>query len=173
LLAERKKDRLMMRKIVGIALLLALANCAAMDATNPLNLPQSNNSTSMPDTAIGSAPLSALKQSPLPSIEAQGTGALDAGDGTGSADASTVSGAGKMLGTQIVSLGDPTEPGLCVKTDFVQTEHLGTVAIAGGQPMQVTLRPLEGSGSPQISLAALRLLGASLTALPEVTLSRL
>lgn len=163
----------MMRKIVGMALLLALANCAAMDATNPLNLPQSNNSTSTPNTANGSAPLSALKQSPLPSIEAQGAGALGAGNGTASADASAVSGAGKMLGSQIVSLGDPTEPGLWVKTDLVQAEQLGTVAIAGGQPLQVTLRPLEGSGNPQISLAALRLLGASLTALPEVTLSRL
>lgn len=166
-------DRLMMRKFVGIALLFALANCAAMDATNPLNLPQSNNSTSTPNTANGSAPLSALKQSPLSSIEAQRTGALDVETGIGSTDASAVSGAGRILGSQIVSLGDPTEPGLWVKTDLVQTEQLGTVAIAGGQPMQVTLRPLEGSGSPQISLAALRLLGASLTALPEVTLSRL
>lgn len=163
----------MMRKSVGIAILLALANCAAMDATNPLNLPQSKSSTSSQVTENGSAPLSALRQSPLPSVEAKGAAALDAGNGAGSADASAVSGAGKVLGSQIVSLGDPTEPGLWVKTDLVQAEQFGTVVIAGGQPMQVTLRPLEGSGSPQISLAALRLLGASLTSLPEVTLSRL
>ena len=162
-----------MRKFVGLALLLTLANCAALDANNPLNLPQSKNSFPSQVAENGSAPLSALKQSSLPPIEAQGAAALGAGNGAKIVDATAVSGAGKILGSQIVSLGDPTEPGLWVKTDLVQAEQLGTVAIVGGQPMQVTLRPLEGAGSPQISLAALRLLGASLTALPEVIVSRL
>ena len=162
----------MFRKFFGIVFVLTLANCAAMEATNPLSQPQSDSSTAAQAIKHGSPPLSALSQPPTQTIEDEAAASLDAGDGDETASASPASGSGIILGSQIVSLGDPTDPGLWVKTDFVQTEQLGTVAIAGGQPMQVTLRPLEGSGSPQISLAALRLLGASLTALPEVTLSR-
>ncbi|PRY95015.1 hypothetical protein BCF33_0627 [Hasllibacter halocynthiae] len=75
----------------------------------------------------------------------------------------------RLLGTQVVALGDPSETGLWLATDLVSSETPGRVVDpANGNGVLVELRPLAGSGAPQISLAALRLLGASLTALPEV-----
>lgn len=75
---------------------------------------------------------------------------------------------GQYLGTQTVSLGDPQEAGIWVKTSLVSSTRPGTVKLKDGANVLVDLRPLDGSGSAQISLSALRLLGLGLTSLPEV-----
>lgn len=78
--------------------------------------------------------------------------------------------AGGPLGTTIASLGDPTEQGFWLKTPLVKAPQKGKVVL-GDKTVEVDLIPTgdaPGSGS-RISLAALRLLGASLTDLPEVT----
>lgn len=75
----------------------------------------------------------------------------------------------RLLGTEVVALGNPAETGLWLATDLVSAVAPGRVIDpVSGNAVLVELRPLEGSGAPQISLAALRLLGASLTALPTV-----
>ena len=76
----------------------------------------------------------------------------------------------RALGTTIASLGSPTEPGIWMKTPLVNAVTEGRVDYKG-KSVNVELRPsggAAGSGS-QISLAAMRLLEAPLTGLPEVT----
>lgn len=75
----------------------------------------------------------------------------------------------RRLGTTVASLGSPTEPGFWLKTPLVTSLTQGRVAY-NGKFVSVELRPsggAPGSGS-QISLSAMRLLGAPLTGLPEV-----
>lgn len=82
----------------------------------------------------------------------------------------------QRLGTTVASLGDPTEAGFWLRTPLVDTPAPGRVVSTGtGQSARVELRPLAaapGSGS-QISLAAMRLIGAPLTGLPEIEVYRL
>lgn len=74
------------------------------------------------------------------------------------------------LGTTIASLGSPTDPGIWLKTPLVNSLTEGRIEYQGNT-ITVELRPsggAAGSGS-QISLAAMRLIEAPLTGLPEVT----
>ncbi|MCW1951027.1 MAG: hypothetical protein KIH44_006650 [Octadecabacter sp.] len=76
----------------------------------------------------------------------------------------------RRLGTTIASLGSPTEPGIWFKTPLVSEVIQGRVDY-NGKSVNVELRPsggAAGAGS-QISLAAMRLIEAPLTGLPEVT----
>jgi len=76
----------------------------------------------------------------------------------------------RRLGTTIATLGSPTDPGLWFKTPLVTSVINGRV-VYNGRSVNVELRPsggASGSGS-QISLAAMRLIEAPLTGLPEVT----
>lgn len=78
-------------------------------------------------------------------------------------------GAERLLGTTIASLGSPTDPGIWLKTPLVSDVMQGRVEFEGSS-VRVELRPsggVVGSGS-QISLAAMRLIQAPLTGLPEV-----
>ena len=76
----------------------------------------------------------------------------------------------RRLGTTIASLGSPTEPGIWFKTPLVSSIVQGRIEYSGTS-IGVELRPTGGTDSTgsQISLAAMRLIGAPLTALPEVT----
>ncbi|SMX34031.1 hypothetical protein [Actibacterium lipolyticum] len=77
----------------------------------------------------------------------------------------------RLLGRTIASLGSPTDPGFWAKTPLVKTVQQGRLVYpATGSSVVVELRPLDaepGAGS-QVSLPALRVLGAPLTALPEL-----
>ncbi|TNC53047.1 D-galactarate dehydratase [Rubellimicrobium rubrum] len=75
-----------------------------------------------------------------------------------------------QLGTTVASLGSPTSPGLWLQTALVSEPGRGRIEY-NGQTVEVELRPSggePGSGS-QISLEAMRALGAPLTGLPELT----
>lgn len=75
----------------------------------------------------------------------------------------------RPLGTTIASLGSPVDPGIWLKTPLVTEITQGRVEYAG-KSVNLELRPSGGtlgSGS-QISLAAMRLIEAPLTGLPEV-----
>jgi hypothetical protein len=74
------------------------------------------------------------------------------------------------LGTSIATLGSPTDPGIWLKTPLVSEVSQGRIEY-NGTSVNVELRPsggAQGAGS-QISLAAMRLIEAPLTGLPEVT----
>jgi len=77
----------------------------------------------------------------------------------------------KRLGKTVVSLGSPTEPGLWLKTPLVKAEAKGRVTNpANGKSSAVTLIPIDGpaTAGSRMSLAALRVIEASLTDLTEV-----
>ena len=79
----------------------------------------------------------------------------------------------QQLGTTIASLGSPTEPGIWLRTGLVTELVQGRVDYQGTS-VNVELRPSGGpaTAGSQISLAAMRLLGAPLTGLPELTVYR-
>ena len=81
----------------------------------------------------------------------------------------------KKLGNTIGSLGNPAEPGFWLKTPLVNAPTKGRLEYPGtGKSVAVDLIPIEGpkTGGSRVSLAALRLLGASLTGLPELVVYR-
>lgn len=73
----------------------------------------------------------------------------------------------------VVALGDPSEPGLWIKTAIVSADRPGRVVTGNGRTLDVTLRPqAQGAGGgAQISLAAMQALRLPLTALTDVTIS--
>lgn len=75
------------------------------------------------------------------------------------------------IGTTVASLGDPAKPGFWLETPLVKTAQKGRVSYgANGKSAQVDLIPIKGpnSAGSRISLAAMRLLDAPLTGLPEL-----
>ena len=77
----------------------------------------------------------------------------------------------RKLGATIGSLGNPAEPGFWMKTPLVSTPSKGRVEYpATGKSVAVDLIPIEGpkTAGSRVSLAALRLLGAPLTGLPDL-----
>jgi len=91
-------------------------------------------------------------------------------DEDGGAEASAPPSDGRV-GTTIAALGDPGEAGFWVKTPLVSAPTAGRVVyVTSGRSVQVNLIPLDGpsGGGSQISLAAMRLLDAPLTGLPEL-----
>ncbi len=82
----------------------------------------------------------------------------------------TVAPAGEQaLGTTLATLGSPADPGIWMKTPLVTQSTQGRVDY-NGTAINVELRPsggAAGSGS-QISLPAMRLLGAPLTGIVEL-----
>lgn len=73
---------------------------------------------------------------------------------------------GRLLGTTVASLGDPSRPGFWVETPLAKAPGSGRLVYpANGRAVEVELLPLE-SGSSRVSLAAFRLLEAPLTDLP-------
>jgi len=77
--------------------------------------------------------------------------------------------ASNELGSTIASLGPPADPGIWLETPLVTSLTPGRIVYQGNE-VNVELRPsggVAGSGS-QISLAAMRLINAPLTSLPEI-----
>jgi hypothetical protein len=80
---------------------------------------------------------------------------------------------GERLGQVAASLGDPTDPGIWMRTALVSSRQSGRVEVAGtGRGATVELIPLDGEGGAQLSLAAMRILQVPLTELPTVTVYR-
>ena len=79
----------------------------------------------------------------------------------------------QQLGTTIATLGSPAEPGIWLRTGLVTELVQGRVEYQGTS-VNVELRPSGGpaTAGSQISLAAMRLLGAPLTGLPELVVFR-
>ncbi|MEO0568602.1 MAG: hypothetical protein AAF066_12785 [Pseudomonadota bacterium] len=77
---------------------------------------------------------------------------------------------GRSLGRTVASLGAAGEPGIWLKTTLVDRPQKGRVVYpAKGTRVVVDLIPLDNAaGGAQLSLAAMRLLQADLTSLPEV-----
>ena len=90
---------------------------------------------------------------------------------TRAAEAAQKAGQGKLLGRTVASLGDPTDPGIWIKTPLVSKPSKGRVVYpANGKAVQLDLVPIDGppTAGSRMSLAALRAIEVPLTELPEV-----
>jgi hypothetical protein len=77
------------------------------------------------------------------------------------------------LGTTIASLGNAAEPGVWLKTPLTKTAGPGKVSYKG-KTVTAQLIPIDGpaTAGSRASLQLLRQLGAPITGLPELTVSR-
>lgn len=148
-----------------------LAACASLRPANPADAPAADGALPAPE-AVATQTLDPTP-APPPSSAAITADALDTTseeDRAAAVAAPTATGEAS-LGTTVASLGPPTDPGIWMETPLVTTLTMGRVEYPGtGKSVNVELRPSggeAGSGS-QISLAAMRLLGAPLTGLPEL-----
>lgn len=73
---------------------------------------------------------------------------------------------GTLLGKVTVGLGSPTDPGFWLSSNLVTLPSTGRVVTATGQSANVDLRP--STGGALLSFSAYRVLGLTLTDLPEV-----
>lgn len=122
-------------------------------------------------TEEAGATLDPATAAPPPPPNAQTVAALDTTTPEQRAAASAPAASTTALGKTIASLGSPSEPGLWLKTPLVDKEQQGRVTNpANGKSSLVTLIPIDGpaTGGSRMSLAAMRLIGASLTDLTEV-----
>lgn len=157
-----------MRIIAPIFLLLALTSgCSVLDRI----VPERRASAATPEGLTEPAPVG----EPLTAMQPVGqTGAATAAalDQTTAAEkkaamAAPVAAGERALGKVAVSLGNPAEQGFWLRTTLVSAPGKGRVETAGGQSVAVDLLP--GQSGAQLSLAAFRALGLTLTDLPEVT----
>lgn len=139
---------------------LALAACAERPAAIPA-----------PSPAHGGAGQMAAP----PSAGAVTAEQFDTTSAAERAAAAAPAAGGQRLGTTVGSLGNPAEPGFWAETGLVDRVTPGRLDYpAGGASVQVELRPSGGAAraGTRVSLAAMRVLGVPLTALPELEVSR-
>ncbi len=140
----------MTRFLISGLSLLVLSACATVGPTSPQPAP---------------APIETAAPPPPPG--ARTVEEFDTTSAAARAEATAVDTAGCFLGSDVASLGDPTRPGFWIETPLVEAPGKGRVTLAGGGGgVEVDLIP-SAAGS-RLSLAAIRLLGVSLTDLPTV-----
>lgn len=167
--------------IILSATILGLAGCGAITerlgtgksaAARPA---ASDAAAAGPSTKVSEATLAPETAAPPPPPSARTAAALDTTTPEQRAAASKPAAAGATsLGSTVASLGSATEPGLWLKTPLVTAEMQGRVTNpANGKSSTVTLIPIDGprTAGSRMSLAALRLIGASLTELTKVEVS--
>lgn len=146
-----------MRVLLLLAPLLVVASCSQV--SNPFR-----RAAPEPAPTAAPAPQAAIGQSSARSVESY--------DLTSEAErrralAAPVAAGAEDLGQVVVTLGNAAEPGFWLRSSLVDNVGRGRVETADGQTVAVDLLP--GAGSAQLSLAAYRALGLSLTDLPQVT----
>ena len=156
---------------------VALSGCGAGPFRAPQAPAPSGTAAALPEgaapapgTAAAPPPETARTQEEFDTTSAEERRAA-AAPGPTDGDAAEVA-----LGTTIASLGDPASPGFWAETPLVQSVRPGRLSYPGtGRSVQVELRPsggAPGSGT-RVSLPAMRVLEAPLTALPELTVTGL
>jgi len=149
-------------QVLGGALALSVSGCAA-----PAWL------MGGPDAGAPAATPTAptMIEAPAPPEDARSVEEFDttsAQDRAAAVEAAMPTGAEQLLGRVVASLGSPTDPGLWAATPLVDRPREGRLFDpAKGTSVVVELRPLS-DGPTQVSLAALRLLEASLADLVEL-----
>lgn len=153
-----------MKHVLLALLLVALAGCTAPDWLRP-DAPQTDETAQAGEEA---AP--APTTPPVPE-SARTVEEFDTTTAAARAEAADVAAGGRDLGLTIASLGAPGEPGFWLKTPLVSAPGKGRVVYpATGKEVEVDLIPIEGpeTAGSRMSLAALRLIEAPLTGLPEI-----
>jgi len=160
-----RKLVVMARPFLSMALIAAIAGCAALQQR------ETGRGSGEPaaDTQIRPAARPAAPPDAARTAEQFDTTTED--ERAAAIVAAARGAGGRNLGTTIASLGAPSEPGLWLKTPLVNTRGKGRVEFPEkGTSVVVELIPIEGEpgAGSRISLAAMRLIGADLSALPEV-----
>jgi hypothetical protein len=156
-------DRSTIGSMTRFALLLPFALAACTDG---LRL---TNTSSERAVVAQDAPDDVIRPPARPGDEPQDGVEMAAAEDTGAAPPP----ASGDLGTTVASLGNAAEPGVWLKTPLVKVEGQGTVTYQG-KSVPANLIPIDGpatSGS-RASLQLMQALGAPLTSLPEVRVSR-
>lgn len=167
--------------LILLSLGLGLSACGAVSDRLGLGKPRAadaamGGAVGMPEAVkVEQTVLDPVTSAPPPPPAARTAEALDTTTAAQRAAATAPAAQGaRVLGKTVVSLGSATEPGLWIKTPLVQTEMQGRVTNpATGQSSTVVLIPIPGpaTAGSRMSLAALRLIGASLTDLTTVEVS--
>ncbi len=141
-------------RLLAVTALILLSACAGLK--RPAGLPEATPTGPVAQTAAIRPP---DRPGDLPAPAAAPTAAATA-PATGT------------LGTTVASL-DASEPGLWLRTPLVKARAPGSVAYQG-RTVTADLIPLDGpaTAGSRASLQLMQALGAPLTALPEVTVSR-
>lgn len=165
-------SRFLLRAAVPLALAVALSGCQVLDRMRGRPGPAPEAAA---PAAPGEAPTVGLSEAMPPPVTSSSPEKLDTSTDAEKAEAAAPSSGGTSLGTTIASLGDPAAAGFWLETPLVKAAVQGRVVdTASGTSAKVELRPIPGepgSGS-RISLAAMRVLGLSLTDLPELEVFR-
>jgi hypothetical protein len=153
---------------------LALAGCGALPVGSPRPPAPLPEAAALPPEVPAPAAVPPAGASPPPPRAARTPEQFDTttpAERTAAAEAPPPAAAETRLGTTVASLGDPADPGFWAETPLVATPRPGRLEFPGtGKSVLVELRPSggpAGSGT-RVSLPALRVLGAPLTALPEL-----
>ncbi len=143
---------------------VALAGCAENRMTSP------GPSVAPVEVAAGEAPGTAAGAPSKSAVTAEQFDTTSAAERDAAAEAPPVS-SEVRLGTTIASLGNPSDPGFWAETGLVDKVTAGRLEYPqAGTSVKVELRPSGGapSSGTRVSLPALRVLEAPLTALPEL-----
>jgi hypothetical protein len=163
-----------MKQVFGLVLVgLSLAGCAQLSQQNQSDKPEMGSSGQIRPMARPQGGGASVK----PPATARTVEQLDTTTVAEKNAAETAarkaqkSGQGKLLGRTVASLGDPTDPGIWIKTPLVSKPSKGRVVYpVSGKAVQLDLIPIDGpaTAGSRMSLAALRVIEAPLTELPEV-----
>jgi len=79
------------------------------------------------------------------------------------------------FGTTVATLGDPTQPGIWIKTPLISKRQKGRIVAANGKEVVADFIPLDGpaTAGSRMSLPAMQALGLALTDLHTVALNPL
>lgn len=149
-----------MKHLALIPLILALSACAVVDRAR---------GDRVPGRPAEGAPITPVARAgAIGTAAAQSAAALDATSDVEKAAALSAGAAGgTVLGSVVVSLGDPAAQGFWLRSSLVSAPAKGRVVTDQGASIAVDLLP--GAGAAQLSLPAFRALGLPLTGLPTVT----
>jgi hypothetical protein len=165
----------MTRFILTLPLFLAVTACGDMASRFGSDDDAAGRDTASAESSAGATALAPETAAPPPPASATTADTLDTTTPEQRAAASApAASAGQSLGRTVATLGSPSEPGLWLKTPLVKAERKGRVTNpANGKSSAVTLIPIDGpaTAGSRMSLAAMRLIGASLTDLTTVEVS--
>ncbi len=151
--------------ILAVPLIAACANAPDWLAPRQNAAPEADDPAAAPITAPST--IAAIK----PPSTARTVDDFDTSTAADKAAAITPTAGGTDLGLTIASLGAAGEPGFWLKTPLARAPGPGRVVYpANGKSVTVDLIPIPGDAGAgsRMSLAALRVLEAPLTGLPEV-----
>jgi hypothetical protein len=149
--------------MLTLMLATTLPACASLQSQVRPGAPTSPGLPPPPET------IAAVVAAPPPSAAARTAAEFDTTTAAQKAAATSAPAGGRLLGETVASLGDPGQPGLWIRSPLVSAPGSGRLVYpATGRSAVVQLIPLDapGGAGSQVSLAALRLLDAPLTALP-------